>query len=305
MSKPVIYLVGGPTASGKSALALQLAQEHDGVVINTDAMQIYSGLPVLTAQPDATARHATPHKLYEILPPSQRSSAGIWLSMAQKAIDEATLSGKTPILVGGTGLYFKAITEGLADIPPVPGAVRQKVIALWQELGEEHFRKELQKIDRDNAAKLTANDKQRLVRAYEVAWHTGKPLGYWQKQKTLSSLNGFDVRRVLILPPRDELYANCDKRFTKMMNIGALDEAQQLLAQNLEADLPAMKILGVRELAAYLRDEITREDAITQAQQTTRNYAKRQVTWFKNQWKETEGQPLDILTTCQPSHPIP
>ncbi|MDE1900798.1 MAG: tRNA (adenosine(37)-N6)-dimethylallyltransferase MiaA [Alphaproteobacteria bacterium] len=286
MSRRKIILIGGPTASGKSALAMQIARREKGAIINADAMQVYAGLPVLTAQPDIADRAEIPHLLYEITDPAEASSAGKWLTQAQNAIAQVTAAGRTPILVGGTGLYFRALLGGLADIPPIPDAVRVETAHLYDQLGEEEFRAALAGKDPESAARIARNDRQRLVRAYEVVAHTGKALAAWQQDGAAATAGDDLYERRLVLPPRDALYAACDKRFVSMIDRGAIDEVRDLMARNLSPALPAMKILGLREIAAYLRDEITRADMTAKAQQATRNYAKRQMTWFRNQWKD-------------------
>lgn len=284
-----IVLIGGPTASGKSAYALRIAQEKNGSIINADAMQIYAGLPLLTAQPDAEAQAKIPHLLYETTDPSEASSAGRWLVQAKEAINQTWAAGKTPILVGGTGLYFKALIDGLSNIPSIPDDVRADVAKLYVDCGEEEFRARLAKLDPESALRLAPNDRQRLIRAYEVVAHTGKKLSDWheaEKKKTDVAAEAYSPEYHLLSPPREELYAACDKRFLFMIEHGALDEVRKLMERNLSPALPSMKILGVRELAAHLREETSLDDAIAKAQQLTRNYAKRQMTWFRNQWAE-------------------
>jgi tRNA dimethylallyltransferase len=282
--KSLLHFIGGPTASGKSALAVEIALRENGEIINADAMQVYRGLPILTAQPEPEMKKAAPHNLFEIVDPSERFSVGKWLEIAAKTVDEVSARGKTPILVGGTGLYFKSLEDGLAQIPPIPEPDRAATVALYDKLGTEEFRANLATLDPESAAKLKPNDKQRLIRAYEVVVATGQPLAFWHSQ-TQSPLSGrFEIIRHPIMPDRSDLYARCDKRFAQMIDRGAIDEVRALMAKNLSSDLPAMKILGVPQLMAALRGEMKMEEAIVKAQQTTRNYAKRQVTWFKNQW---------------------
>jgi tRNA dimethylallyltransferase len=285
MKQRKIILIAGPTGAGKSALALELAGKTYGLIINADAMQIYSGLPILTNQPDAAEQKKAPHRLYAALDPSEGSSVGKWLGLAKVVIEEAVATGQTPILVGGTGLYFKALLGGLADIPPVPDEVRGQVKALYEELGEEKFRFELAKLDSDSAAKLARNDRQRLVRAYEVALHTKKPIGFWQKKKAADFMDDFAIAPHLLMPAREKVYAACDRRFGDMIRHGALEEARAFLKRGLDPALPAMKTIGLREIGAHLKGEIVLDEAIAKAQQATRNYAKRQMTWFRNQWK--------------------
>jgi tRNA dimethylallyltransferase len=193
--------------------------------------------------------------------------------------------GRTPILVGGTGLYFRALLGGLAEIPPIPDEVRMKAQELYGQIGEEKFRIALAKLDPDSAGRLAKNDRQRLIRAYEVVTHTGKPLDAWHKKELArnSEIDLTNIETHLVLPPRDELYAACDRRFSLMMEQGAVEEAEDFLKRGLDPDLPAMKTIGLREIGAYLKGDITRDEAITKSQQATRNYAKRQMTWFRNQ----------------------
>jgi tRNA dimethylallyltransferase len=283
MSQPKIIFVIGPTASGKSAFALRLARQNNGCIINADAMQIYDGLPILSAQPSRDDQKAIPHRLYGILDPTERSSAGRWVGLAKTTIAEAIAEGLTPILVGGTGLYIRSLSEGIAEIPAIPDSVRIEVQQLYDTLGEENFRRELAKLDPETAARLARNDRQRLVRAFEVAKHTGKSLSAWQVNTSTHYLDSFEIESHLVMPPREELYAACDKRFLIMLDQGAIEEVQQFEKRNIDPTLPAAKTIGVRELGDFLAGKISREEAITSSQQATRNYAKRQLTWFRNQ----------------------
>ncbi|MDD4616631.1 MAG: tRNA (adenosine(37)-N6)-dimethylallyltransferase MiaA [Alphaproteobacteria bacterium] len=287
MLQASIILIGGPTASGKSALALRLARERNGNVINADAMQVYAGLPILTAQPSVEDKAKAPHLLYEVTDPAEASSAGKWLSLAQAAIAQSRAEGRMPILVGGTGLYFEALLGGLADIPEIPESVRTEAIRLYETMGEEAFREALSARDSESAHRIARNDRQRLVRAYEVLAHTGKTLGEWHAKDSGFRLQDSEiVERHLLLPDREELYASCDRRFEQMIERGAVEEVKRLMERKLSPALPAMKILGVRELASYLRGEVSIDEAVAKAQQMTRNYAKRQMTWFRNRWRE-------------------
>lgn len=284
-----IILIGGPTASGKSALAMRLARERNGSIINADAMQVYSGLPILTAQPEPQDRVEIPHRLYETTDAGEASSAGKWLAQAHAVLKQTREDGRVPILVGGTGLYFDVLIRGLADIPSIPDEVRKEAAKLYAEWGEEKFRAALAQRDPESASRIARNDRQRLIRAYEVATHTGTTLGEWQK-KTEDREQRIDISLVethLLLPPRDQLYAACDKRFLGMIERGAIEEVKNLLARNLSPALPAMKILGVREIAAFVRGEAGSAETLAKAQQMTRNYAKRQTTWFGNKWGKT------------------
>jgi tRNA dimethylallyltransferase len=286
VTKPILFLIGGPTASGKTAAALELARAKGGVIINADAMQVYRGLPLLTAQPSEAEKREIPHKLFEAFDPAERSSAGRWLTLAREALVQAAHDGHAPIVVGGTGLYFAALLGGLAIIPSIPDDVRAEVTALYDAIGHDAFRAKLAERDEGSAARIAPNDRQRLIRAHEVAVHTGRTLAQWQEEGAAHSIEkDFTVHRRALMPDRAALYAACDARFLRMVEGGALNEVRALAAQGLEAGLPAMKILGVPELAAHLRGEMSLDEAITKAQQATRNYAKRQMTWFRNQWK--------------------
>ncbi|MGB9153081.1 MAG: tRNA (adenosine(37)-N6)-dimethylallyltransferase MiaA [Alphaproteobacteria bacterium] len=286
MSQERIILIGGPTASGKSALAMQVARQVKGSIINTDAMQVYAGMPLLTAQPDPKDRAEIPHLLYETTDAAEASSAGKWLAQAQAAIAQVWAAGRTPILVGGTGLYFEALRGGLTNIPNIPEDVRDAAEKLYTEQGEKTFRATLAACDPASAARIARNDRQRLIRAYAVIAHTGKSLGDWHKEGSAASdYHDSEPETHLLLPPRDALYAACDARFLSMIERGAIEEVKNLMSRNLSPSLPAMKVLGVREIAAYLRGETSLADATAKAQQMTRNYAKRQMTWFRNRWK--------------------
>lgn len=291
MNKPSLHLIGGPTASGKTALALELARRTRGLIINADAMQVYAGLPLLTAQPTFEEKKICPHKLFEIFDPSERSSVGTWLELAQDAICQAVKMDYTPIVVGGSGLYFRALTEGLADIPPIPEEIRAEAISLYDERGSETFRAALAIMDKESSEKIKPNDKQRLIRAYEVVKYTGKPLQRWQEEMAGHNplASRFTIHRHLLMPEREVLYALCDARFLRMIENGAIEEVRNFLKRKLDPNLPAMKVLGFREIAAYVRRELSLDEAVLKAQQFTRNYAKRQMTWFRNQWEERES----------------
>jgi len=254
-------------------------------------MQVYAGLPILTNQPDAATKREIPHQLYGVINPATRFSAGKWREAAITAIDKSLAEGHTPILVGGTGLYFKALLEGIADIPDVPEELRAKVEAHYGKVGEETFRKELATLDSESAARIAKNDRQRLVRAFAVGAETGRSLTDWQKQTPAMALpDDLAIEEHLLMPPREELYAACDKRFAEMMAHGAVEEARAFLKRGLDPELPAMKTIGLREIGAHLRGETSLDEAVAKAQQATRNYAKRQVTWFRNQGSAFRGQ---------------
>ncbi|HEX3863973.1 MAG TPA: tRNA (adenosine(37)-N6)-dimethylallyltransferase MiaA [Stellaceae bacterium] len=298
-ARPPVVVIAGPTASGKSALATELAATFAGTIINADSLQIYRDLPILTAQPDAAALAQAPHRLYGCLDAAERGSVARWRDAALVEIDAAHAAARLPIVVGGTGLYLRALRDGLAEIPAVPAATRTAATVLYETLGGVAFRKELAVLDPDTAARLPPGDRQRLIRAWEVVHATGRPIGEWRRRTPDSAPYRF--ASILLSPPREALYAACDARFSLMIAKGALDEVAALAARQLNRDLPAMKAVGVPELLASLRGEVGLESAIEQAQRATRRYAKRQMTWFRHQmvadlhWNE---QYLESLLRC-------
>lgn len=284
-----VVVLAGPTASGKSRLALAIAEAFDGVVINADSMQVYRELRILSGRPDAAALARAPHRLYGVLPASERCSAGRWRSMAEAEIEAARGAGRLPIVTGGTGLYIKALMEGLAPIPEIPAAARRAARARLRRQGGEAMLAELARRDPETAARLCAGDCQRLVRAWEVLEATGHGLSEWRQEPPeigAAGRPGRDGGRFLTLllePPRQALYAACDARFDEMLKAGAVAEVRALDALGLDPELPAMKALGVPELRRHLRGELTLGEAAARARQATRNYAKRQTTWFRHQ----------------------
>lgn len=285
MARPVL-VIGGPTATGKSALAMAFAEQLGGEIINADSMQVYRGLPILTAQPDSVSQARVPHRLYGVLDLDQRCSAGRWRSLAIAAIAAAQGRGKVPIVVGGTGLYLRALMTGLAEIPDTPPELRASLAARLEAIGAPAFHGELAGRDPEMAARLQPSDRQRLIRAAEVLESTGRSLAEWQRQTkpTLAGETPLRFCRVLVAPPREALYAACDDRFRAMLEKGALIEAQDMAARGLDPTLPGMKALGLPALLSHLRGEMPLDEAIRQAQSATRHYAKRQVTWFNRQF---------------------
>ena len=276
-----MLVVAGPTASGKSALALELAEACAGTIINADSLQTYRDLRILTARPDEAAEGRVPHRLYGFLDAAERGSVARWRTLALDEMAGATKAGRIPLLVGGTGLYLRAVTEGLAPVPEIPAAVRQEAIELNRALGGAAFRDRLAELDPEAAQQLFPGDKQRLVRAYEVVQATGVTIGKWRQQAKSGPAYRFGT--ILLMPPRDRLYAACNARLLQMIERGALAEAAAIAARRLDPSLPAMKAVGLPELLSYLRDDIPLNAAITAAQRATRRYAKRQMTWFRHQ----------------------
>lgn len=271
---------GGPTASGKSAAALAAARELGGVVVNADSMQVYRELAIVTARPNAAAMAAVPHRLYGVLSARDVCSAGRWRAMALAEIDAAQDKGKLPILAGGTGLYLEALRDGLAPVPAIPDGVREQARALLLAEDGHALHSRLAKIDHAAAAALRPSDRQRIIRAWQVMTATGRSILDWQREGRDD--DAIDLTTFLFLPDRATLYAACDRRFEEMIAAGAVDEVKALLMLGLDPGLPAMKAVGVREIAAYLHGEIGRAEMIARGQQATRNYAKRQYTWFRH-----------------------
>jgi tRNA dimethylallyltransferase len=291
---PRIWLIAGPTASGKSAHALQLAERIGGEIVNADSMQIYAGLRVLTAGPSPEEVARAPHHLFEVVDAAVGWSVGRWLEVATRALAEIEARGNPAIVVGGTGLYFRALTHGLADVPPVPETQREISGLLYAARGEEDFREILKPLDPQAEARIETGDRQRLVRAHAVAVATGKSLTAWQTD-TRPAIAPGRWKGVVLDPPRAELYKRCDARLSVMVEQGALDEVAAVEARGLDPSLPALKAVGYREFAAHLRGETTLEQALDAARQETRRYAKRQLTWFRNQtpdWPRTTGGPV-------------
>jgi tRNA dimethylallyltransferase len=278
---PPVVVIAGPTASGKSALALSLAETAAGTIINADSLQSYRDLRILTARPDAVAEARVPHRLYGYLDAPQRGSAAGWRELALAEIAAAFEAGRLPILVGGTGLYLRALQHGLAPVPEIPEAVRREVAELWEKLGPAAFREQLGRFDPESAARLKPRDRARLIRAYEVVRATGVSLIDWRQRGHPAVPYRFST--VLLMPPREQLYAACDARFAAMMEQGALAEAAALAARRLDPSLPAMKAVGVPELLRHIRGEISLDEAVAAGQRATRRYAKRQMTWFRHQ----------------------
>jgi tRNA dimethylallyltransferase len=280
---PLALLVAGPTASGKSALALDLAERLDGTIINADSMQVYAELRVLTARPAPEEEARVPHRLYGVRPAAEPGSAAWWRKAALAAMNEAREAGRLPILTGGTGLYFAALTQGLADIPDPGVAARAEARALLTELGAAGLHARLQSEDPATAASLNPNDGQRLARAWEVLRGTGLGLAAWQARRPdPGEAAAWRFAAILLDPPRESLRAAIASRFAAMLAQGATQEVRALLDLHLDPSLPAMRAHGVPELSAHLRCEISLEEAGRRTGLVTGQYTKRQATWFRH-----------------------
>jgi tRNA dimethylallyltransferase len=284
-------LIAGPTASGKSALALQLAQKTGGVVINTDSMQVYRDLRVLTARPTPKEESAVPHRLYGYVDASVNFSAGAWVADAARVLTEARAQNRLPIFAGGSGLYFKALTRGLSAVPPIPPEIRESVRARLDRDGVEALHAELARHDAVSAERLKPRDRTRIARALEVVEATGRSLTDWHREGLPPILPPGEFTALFLSAEREVLYARIDARFDAMLMAGALEEVAVLAARNLDPLLPAMKAHGVPALIRHLRGELTLEEAATIGRADTRHYAKRQFTWFRHQLPEFEWVP--------------
>lgn len=289
--KRQIFVIGGPTASGKTSLALRIAAEKNGEVINGDSMQIYDGLPIITAQPSAEERATCPHHLYGVRDPNLPCSAGDWRELAEPLIADILEREKTPIIVGGSGLYLLALMQGLAPVPDTPPDIRKNAMALLEEMGNPAFHAALQERDPIMAERLDPSNTMRLVRAWEVLEHTGKSLAVWQEMPRQAPPENWHFTAIIFIPPRDLLYDRCNRRFGMMLDQGGWDEIKAFdTAVNdgkVNEDAALGKALGVRPLRRFLHGNMTEAAAIEKAQAETRQYAKRQVTWFRHQIKET------------------
>jgi tRNA dimethylallyltransferase len=282
--RPSLALIAGPTASGKSDLAVRLAlaltaQGRDAVVINADSAQVYADLAVLSARPTGEEMQGIDHRLFGTWDGARACSAADWARAARDEIAAVHAAGAVPILVGGTGLYIRTLLDGIAPIPAIDPAVRAEVRALPVAGAYAALQAE----DPPRAAALAPADSTRIARALEVVRSTGQPLAAWQAQRAGGIGEDVTLHPAILLPPRDWLYARCDRRFAAMLDAGALDEVAALLARGLDPALPVMRAIGVPEIAACLRGECTLDEARTRGAQATRNYAKRQFTWFRRQ----------------------
>jgi tRNA dimethylallyltransferase len=288
-----LILIAGPTASGKSSLALRIAEAGGGVVINADSMQLYRDLFILSARPGAAEEARAPHRLYGVLDAAAPSSVAMWLELAGREIEAAAAADRTAVVVGGTGLYLHALLHGLARVPDVPDAARSEARALLRSLGSAGLHAELRRRDPAMAARLRPNDRQRIVRAYEVLAGTGRSLSAWQAEPPLRVALPEHRFGIVLMPPRAALYERIACRLRAMVEAGAIEEVAALRARGLNPDLPAMKALAVPQLCAYLDGRLDLESALADAITQTRRYAKRQLTWLRHQLPEL--RPLEAF----------
>jgi tRNA dimethylallyltransferase len=281
--EPNIILIAGPTASGKSALALALAEKLGGVIVNADSMQVYRDLHIITARPTPDEEARVPHRLYGHIDAAVNFSVGRWCAEAAEALAAIKQEGRAAIVVGGTGLYFSALTRGLAAVPPIPAQIRDEVRKRLVSEGVEALYAELGQRDPATAERLTPRDRSRVTRALEVVLATGRSLTQWHEDNMPASIDASRAVKIFLMPDRDELLRRIDARFDAMMAAGALDEVRALAARKLDPSLPAMKAHGVPWLIRYLNGEIALAEAVEGGKRDTRQYTKRQATWFRNQ----------------------
>jgi tRNA dimethylallyltransferase len=283
VDRSAVILIAGPTASGKSALALALAEQRGGTIINADSMQVYRDLRIITARPTVAEEECVPHRLYGHVDAAENFSVGRWCREAAEALAGARREASQAVIVGGTGLYFNALTRGLAAVPPIPAAIRAEVRARLAREGAPALHVELSRRDPGAAARLMPGDRSRVTRALEVVLATGRPLKDWQEDDAPPILDISRAAKIFLMPDREELLRRIDTRFDAMIAAGALEEVRALAARNLDPALPAMKAHGVPWLIRHLKGEMTLVQAAAEAKRDTRQYTKRQATWFRNQ----------------------
>ncbi|MBA2918571.1 tRNA (adenosine(37)-N6)-dimethylallyltransferase MiaA [Sphingomonas sp. MAH-20] len=289
---PPLALIAGPTASGKSGLALDLAGHADVTIINADSAQVYRDLRILSARPDELDMAEAPHRLFGYIDGAEACSAARWAADARAEIARAHEAGRLPVLVGGTGLYIRTLLNGIAPIPEIEPAVRAAVRGMAVDAAHIALRQE----DPESAARLAPADTTRVQRALEVVRSTGHPLGYWHQRRTGGIASLMALRAVILVPPRDWLVRRSDARFLGMVESGAIDEVERLLMRRLDPELPVMRAIGVREISAWLHGEMTRGEMVDAGRLATRQYAKRQYTWFRHQAPEEWPRIEDPLT---------
>ncbi|MDC7741642.1 tRNA (adenosine(37)-N6)-dimethylallyltransferase MiaA [Rhizobium binxianense] len=280
-------LITGPTASGKSALAVELAKRHGGAVVNADSMQVYDTLRILTARPSEEEMQGVPHHLYGHVPAGTAYSTGAWLRDVSVLLPMLKAEGRLPVVVGGTGLYFKALIGGLSDMPEIPEALREELRARLLKEGADGLYAELTEADPATAASLNRQDGQRIVRALEVVKATGRSIADFQGRAGPMVIRAAEARKIIVLPDRAVLHQRINGRFEKMLQQGAEDEVRALLARDLPAEAPVMKAIGVAQIAAMLKGEMERDEVLEKGAAATRQYAKRQMTWFRNQMDDS------------------
>ena len=285
IDKNTVVVVAGPTASGKSGLALDLAQQYNGVIINADASQVYKDIPIISAAPSAEDKQKVEHLLYEVFDARQNGSVTDWLKLAVEAIKNVWNRGMVPIVVGGTGFYIESLVKGVSPIPETSQKIKQDVADMLKNNGLATVYACLQKLDPVGAERVNPNDTTRVRRALEIFLDTGKSIDYWFQVPMVKMLPEAKFRMIVLLPQLKKLEEKCSLRFDEMMKNGALDEVKKLKEKKLDKNLPVMKAIGVPELMSFLDKKMSKKDAADLAKLRTRQYAKRQLTWFRNRMK--------------------
>ena len=287
-----VLVVVGPTASGKSALAIELALKYNGVIINADASQVYKDIPIVSAAPDEDDKVKVEHVLYGILEADEKKSVSDWVKLATDAIKKVWDQGKLPIVTGGTGFYIESLINGMSPIPETKHEAKTKVATIFDETGVEGAYKYLQQVDSEGAKKVNPNDTTRVRRALEIFIDTGISISEWFEKPMIKPLKEADFKAVLLLPKLSDIEEKCSKRFDMMIENGAIEEVEKLLSKNIADEMPVMKAIGVPELKRYLKGEISKSKAVSEAKLRTRQYAKRQLTWFRNRFRKIDCEQI-------------
>ena len=281
-----IVIITGPTASGKTKVSIDYAKKHNGEIINADSQQIYSEIPILSAQPSIEEQDGIVHHMFGYKSLSDDYNVGIWLRDLEKYIAQIEQRGKLPVIVGGSVMYISSLLDGISDIPDINQDIELEVDNIIKEYGAPYLYKILYEIDPEYAAKITENDKQRISRAYSVYKSSGKPLSYFHKLPKISILDGYEIEKIIVMKDRAEIYDNINKRFIHDFHNGALKEVHDIIANCYEElEFKEKKAHGLKEIRGYIEGIISKDDAISKSQQIIRNYAKRQITWIKNKFK--------------------
>ncbi len=296
LAENTVAVVLGPTASGKSDLAIELALKYDGIIINADASQVYKGIPIISAAPNDDDISKAEHKLYGIFAPQERGSVSEWLKLATAEIRKTWQINKLPIVVGGTGFYIESLINGISPIPQTSDEVRKKVVDILEKEGLQAVFAKLQEVDEIGAKMVNPNDTTRVRRALEIFWDTKKSIAEWFDKPLVRPLPEARFSVTAILPKLKDLEEKCSVRFDQMLERGALQEVENLLKAGIDENMPVMKAIGVAELGAYLQGKISLDEAVNLAKLHTRQYAKRQLTWFRNRLKNLTAARVSIIT---------
>ncbi len=283
-----VILLTGPTASGKSALAVEYAVQAGNIaIINADSMQVYREIGIVSAAPSAKDLQKAEHRLYTFLPGSEQLSVAKWLELIEKEVKNVHLQGKIPLIVGGSAMYIRILLDGISNIPEIPDEISNEVENMLKNLGNDDFFAELARLDENAAKMIKKTDKQRMLRAFSVKKHTGKSIfDFYQNPKQKSALSDYSLAKILLIPDRNVVYNACNSRFCDMLQNGALEEGKSLIEYGYSRDLSVHKAIGVPQIIDYLEGRISHAEMVNNAQKCTRNYAKRQLTWFRNKFTD-------------------